>query len=229
MNIKIIITVFLLLLLGLVFFYMKNTGNNTQTEQQNNAQEISKTSMNSIQTAGAFEVLVSASNITWTAGKPNIIGYQHNGTMTLKEGTLNFNDSAITGAFTIDMTQLKVTSLGGGKAGNESRLESHLKTGDFFNVEAYPESRFVISQTKKESDGSYTVTGNLTMKNITNEITFPANISENDTGVILEAEFSIDRTKWDITFGSASFFDNLAENAIGDEVTLKLEIKATKE
>lgn len=179
---------------------------------------------------GTYAVLGEESKVEWSASKPLITGYTHHGTIPVQSGVIEVGNDTATGSFTIDMTGLKVTSLGGGKAGRESQLEAHLKTGDFFDVEKFPTASFEITSiARTETQGTYTVTGNLTMKGITEAVSFPAEIYEKDAMLHAAADFAIDRTRWGIEFGSSSVFDGLAENAIGDEVTLSLSLVAAKQ
>lgn len=180
---------------------------------------------------GSYTVIAEESSVEWSASKPLIDGYTHQGTIAVEGGTITIGEETASGAFTLDMTQLEVTSLGGGKAGQESQLEGHLKNSDFFNVGEYPTASFEItSVTRTQTEGTYMVTGNLTIKDTTESVTFPALIYEKDGKLYATApDFSIDRTDWGITFGSSNFFDGLAENAIGDEVTLTLNLVASKQ
>jgi len=210
------------------WFLLKNPTSETvvETQRQNIPQDSEITEVGQ----GTYTLVPEESEIAWTAQKPLIPGYVHRGTMGVKEGTLNARTGTISGEIIIDMNQVKLVSLGGGKAGNESKLEAHLKSGDFFDVGKYPISTFVITQAiKGETAGAYTLTGSLTMKDVTHEVSFPAQVFDEDGKLHLTAQFEIDRTQWNITFGSASFFDNLAENAIGDMVGLTLDLVATAE
>jgi len=180
--------------------------------------------------SGIYTLVPEESEIVWTAQKPRIPGYVHTGTMEVKTGILKVDTGGINGEIILDMNQVKLVSLGGGKAGNESKLETHLKSGDFFDVAKYPTSTFVITQaTKDEIEGTYTLNGSLTMKDVTHDISFPAQVFEQDEKLHLTAQLEIDRTQWNITFGSANFFDSLAENAIGDTVGLSLDLVAIPE
>lgn len=204
-------------------YYLSQQGSqpaDTQTETTNTVQETSTRP-----SVGTYTVIAEESSINWTAGKPLIAGYVHTGTLNVQSGTVEVADSSASGSFVIDMTSVKVTSLGGGKAGKESALEAHLKKDDFFGIETYPTATFTISSiAPTEEADTYTVTGGLTMKDKTNEVTFPVRIYMEEGKLHAYADFTIDRTLWGITFASASVFDNLANNAIGDEVTLSLKL-----
>lgn len=173
---------------------------------------------------GVYTLLPEESSVQWVAQKPLIVGYTHYGTMVPERGSLEVSENGTIGAVTLDMTRLRVDSLGGGKAGKETTLENHLKSGDFFQVDTYPTATFSLLRMDSGNDGSFFCVGELTIKNITNEVSFPATFTEDEGVFTLHANLTIDRTKWNITFGSASFFDNLAENAISNDVALSLNL-----
>lgn len=183
---------------------------------------------------GTYSIDTSDSAIAWSAGKPAIAGYIHNGTFSLDSGSVNLTESEITGEFVVDINSLKVTSLGGGKAGQESSLEGHLKGERFFDAETYSTATFVITDVSPKvlpgpSMQDYTATGELTLKGQTKEITFPMQVfvvSENEIWV--EADIALNRTEWGISFGSASVAEEITENIIGDTVNLDLSVKLTK-
>lgn len=183
----------------------------------------------SVPSSGVYEAVVAESSVMWSGQKPLIAGYVHKGTIMLSEGMIEVDGATATGSFTIDMNSIKATSLGGGKAGQESGLEKHLKSKDFFNVETYPTATMKIAAvTPIEGDAyRYTVTGELTLLGKTNTVTFPAEIYTTDDGTLMaNATVSIDRTVWGITYGSGSFFDNLANNAIDNNINLELSLVA---
>jgi polyisoprenoid-binding protein YceI len=177
---------------------------------------------------GTYTLVASESIVRWAAQKPLIEGYINSGTIGLTNGSITVTDTA-TGEFTIDMNTLAV-GLTAKKPGKESALEAHLKKSDFFDVEKYPTATFVISGVSPQGDAAttnrYDVTGELTMKGTTNTVQFPATIAMENGMLHADATFSIDRTKWGITLGSANFFQNLADNVIDDMVQLTLEIVA---
>ncbi len=162
------------------------------------------------------KVKVDESKITWTGHK---VTGQHEGTIKLQSGTLKFDDKnqLSGGTFTMDMSTLTVTDLEGDMKG---KLEGHLKSEDFFGTDKHSKSTLVITKVDG-SEGKYKVTGDLTIKGITHPITFNMNIYE-DTA---KADLKIDRTKYDIKYGSASFFDGLKDKAIYDEFDLNVSLK----
>jgi len=143
---------------------------------------------------------------------------QHNGTINLKEGWINWKENRIvSGEFTIDMTTIK-------DAEASERLEGHLKSDDFFGVEKYPLSKLVITGSESFEKGTAVVKGNLTIKGITNPIEFKATSMKKDDGTWFFANIVVDRTKYNIRYGSGSFFDNLGDKVIYDEFKLKVNL-----
>lgn len=183
-------------------------------------------------TPGSYSVDISTSEVRWAGKKLLIDGYINSGTIGLTEGTITVSDDVATGSFTIDMNTLAVGSTAK-KPGKESLLEGHLKGTGWFNVDEFPTAQFVITKVTPRADSDvtfeYDVTGDLTMKDVTNEISFPATIYESvDGNINVEAVTVMDRTKWGITSMSGSFFDDLADNVIDDNVQLSFSLKAEK-
>ena len=111
-----------------------------------------------------------------------------------------------------------------------AKLEGHLKSADFFDVEVHPTASFeVISSEPSDAEGTtHNVKGNLTMKSITKEITFPANISFEGDQLTATGTFTIDRTQWDVQYGSESFFPDLIKKGkdkiISNDIELTLNL-----
>jgi len=209
---------------GGYYYFVQPSQENGVMEKEHDAMMMED---GSVPSAGTYTVVSEESRVDWTAAKPLIAGYVHHGTIAVSDGTITIGENTASGSFTIDMSSVKVTSLGGGKEGQESQLENHLKADDFFGVETYPTASFVITGVvPTATENEYTLTGDLTLKDTTQSVSFPAHIYEKDGKVFATAEFSIDRTQWGITFGSSSVFSSLAENAIGDDVTLSLHLVA---
>ena len=168
-------------------------------------------------TATDKQVDVTNSQVTWKGHK--VTGH-HEGTIKLQNGSLNFDDKnhLTGGSFTMDMATLAVTDLDGDMQG---KLEGHLKSDDFFGIENHPKATFVITNVEGK-DGIYNVTGNLTIKGISHPNTFKMVIKDNNSAM---AALKVDRTKYDIKYRSASFFDGLKDKAIYDEFDLNVNLK----
>ena len=168
--------------------------------------------MAAISVAFANPIVVKSGTINWTGYK---VTGQHSGTLALKSGSLNLQDGQLVGGeFVVDMTSLTVTDLEGkGKA----NLEGHLKSDVFFGVEAHKEAHMKITQVSGDTSG-YTVTGDFTIKGQTHSVVFDMKLSENSA----TAKVKIDRTLYDIRYGSDSFFDNLGNKAIDNEFDIEV-------
>ena len=175
--------------------------------------------------AGSYSVNVEDSNVAWKGYK---VTGEHAGTINVKSGELTFgeNGELTGGKVVIDMTSIKCTDLQGEWAG---KLEGHLKSGDFFGVENFPTAELVITKVAaKGTPGDYKITGNLTIKETTEEIRFYAHLEENGGTIAATADIKIDRTDFDVRYGSGSFFDNLGDKTIYDEFDLTVNLKAVK-
>ena len=161
------------------------------------------------------EVKTEKSSITWKAYK---VTGSHMGTVNLKEGFLLFDNEKLTGGeFVVDMASLVDTDMEGGMKG---KLEAHLKSDDFFSVEAHPTSKLVFTNVKATGKNSYEVTGNLTIKGITKSIMFDVSVY----GSKATASVKVDRTDYDIKFRSGNFFENLGDKTIYDEFDLVVDL-----
>lgn len=166
-----------------------------------------------------YAVDTASSTIHWQGFKP---AGSHNGTIAIENGIINTSNGSISGgSFLISMNSLKDSE-------NDAKLENHLKSGDFFDVEKYPNAAFEITGIEK-TEGKTMLSGNLTIKDIKNNITFPVTVTNGNDVVTLSSEtFSIDRTKWDIKFKSKSFFDELEDKFINDDIEIKVSVTANK-
>ena len=167
-----------------------------------------------------YTVDAAKSTITWLGKK---VTGSHNGTISLKSGSLDVNGKSVTGGtFVIDMASIK-------DAGGSEKLEGHLKADDFFGAAKFPTSTFVITKVAG-TDANVTVTGNLTIKGITKPLSFPATVKTNTDGTVsaLAGKIVVDRTKYDIRYGSKSFFDSIGDKAIDDNFEIAVNLVAKK-
>tara|TARA_R110000744_G_scaffold142165_2_gene253712 strand:- start:169 stop:750 length:582 start_codon:yes stop_codon:yes gene_type:complete len=161
-------------------------------------------------------VKVSESTVTWKGYK---VTGEHNGSINLKSGFLEMKGKKLIGGeFVVDMTSLTCNDLEAGQG--KEKLEGHLKSADFFGVDANPNSKLVFTSVKAMNENSYTATGDLTIKGITKPVTVVVSMFENKA----TATIKVDRTKYDIKYGSGSFFDDLGDKAIYDEFDLVVDL-----
>ncbi|WP_128547505.1 YceI family protein [Larkinella soli] len=170
-----------------------------------------------------YTVDAERSTLTWNGKK---VTGEHHGPVKVEKGTLTANGSQLTGGtVTVDLRTIASTDLKDNKEYHD-KLINHLKSDDFFSVEKYPVATFKITKVSPKGGNVADVTGDLTIKNITNPVTFPVTLKV--TGNTLEAKgkATIDRAKYDMRFRSKSFFENLGDKMIEDEFTLDLNIVA---
>jgi polyisoprenoid-binding protein YceI len=187
--------------------------------------------------AGSTEMVASAqytvdpaaSMITWTGSKL-VGGGSHTGTIPVSDGQLMISEGNLVGGkFTMDVRLLKNADL---PAEDAAKLEGHLKSGDFFDVEKFPMASFDITSIQPVTDmegATHKITGNLTLKGESRSITLPANVSMD--GEMFKAStpaFTIDRKEWGMTYGSSSIVDLAKDKVINDEVGLELMLVAKK-
>jgi len=163
-----------------------------------------------------YTVDISQSKLKWFATK---VTGKHNGSIALKSGEMILKDSRIeSGTFIIDMNSIVDEDLT--DAGYNQKLINHLKSDDFFGVATFPEAKLVITQSTKFKDNKAIVKGNLTIKGKTNPVIFDAVKSGNN----FQAKIVVDRSKFDVKYGSNSFFENLGDKAISDDFTLEVDL-----
>ena len=169
----------------------------------------------------ADNVDVAASVLNWKGSKPT---GTHNGTVALKSGSLEMkNEKLAGGVFVVDLSSIKCLDLAG--TNGAGKLEGHLKGEDFFDVAKYPTSTFTITKVKNNGD-KLAVTGNLQIKDVTKSITIPAMIStENGVTTFKSEVFNINRTDFNVKYGSKSFFDNLKDKFIDDMMEMSFVVK----
>ncbi|MBW2960891.1 YceI family protein [Mesonia aestuariivivens] len=155
------------------------------------------------------------SKIEWEGEK---LTGSHEGTIMFKEGYLNMDGDKITGGeFIVDMSSIIATDLEGEY---KQKLEGHLKSDDFFGTANHPTAKLVIKNAIKKGN-DYGVIADLTIKGITKPVTFDLDMNA-DTAT---TELTIDRTEYDVKYGSGSLFDNLGDNVIYDDFELDITLK----
>jgi polyisoprenoid-binding protein YceI len=179
----------------------------------------------------SYTVNTSTSVIEWTGSKQ--VG-KHNGTLKLSGGTvfINSKNEIEGGNFVMDMNSIAVSDLKSGD-GKED-LEGHLKgltvenADHFFNVRKYPEASFEITNVSTEK-GRSTIEGNLTIKETTKSVKFPAIVIVNDNSLSITSDtFIIDRTQWKVNYASKSIFTDVSDKFVNDEIEMQVKLKASR-
>lgn len=166
--------------------------------------------------AQAEKIDIKRSTITWTGKK---VTGEHSGIVNFKEGMLVFKGKKLTGgSFIVDMTSLSNTDqTGDGK----KKLEGHLHSADFFNTAEFKTAKLVFKTIGEKKPGIYSITADLTVKGKTNPVKFDLTLK----GGKASTEFSVDRTKYGIQYGSGTFFSDLGDRTIYDEFDIKVELR----
>ncbi|MCR9205797.1 MAG: YceI family protein, partial [Halobacteriovoraceae bacterium] len=155
----------------------------------------------------------------WTGKK--ITGDSHTGTVGVKSGKLEMKDGKLAGGMiVIDMTKITTTDLSGKWA---KKLVGHLSTGDFFEVEKHGEAKFEAKKVTAAGKGKYKVNGELTIKGISK----PISVELVEKKGAFSGKLNFDRTKFDVKYNSGSFFKDLGDKLILDDVELDITL-ATK-
>ncbi len=169
------------------------------------------------------------SAVAWEGTK---VTGRHDGTIALGSGELYLvGDQLVGGNIVIDMTQIIVLDIE--DPGMNARLKGHLDSDDFFSVATFPQAKFEMAKLEliegaAESQPNYNIKGNLTIKGITHGISFPAIVKVDGNSMKATADFDLDRTRWDVRFGSGRFFEGLGDNLIHDNFNIKLDIVASR-
>ena len=156
---------------------------------------------------------------TYTIHPDSVIGFtgskitaSHSGGFKTFTGKISVADGNLAPPSSIEIDMNSTWS-------DSERLTRHLKSDDFFGVETYPSSKFILTAAELSGE-EYTITGDLTLHGVTKSIRFPATISITDAQVSLTAEFSIMRFDFDIVYKGR------ADDLIRDRVVIRLDVKA---
>jgi len=172
-----------------------------------------------------FKTDIESSLVNWKGFKPT---GEHYGTVNLKSGSFTVeNNKIVNGNFEIDMTSIVDLDMAADNEYN-AKLVGHLKSDDFFGVEKYPVAIFQLTSTEVKGDKTL-IKGNLKIKEKTHPVSFEATVTLDGDRLLLKSDtFKIDRSKWDIKFKSKSFFDDLGDKFIDDDMELSVLVNASK-
>lgn len=240
-------SLFALLLSG-AFFVACDSKPAGDVAEVSEAQEVA-----AVQGDAAFTVDTTESKVGWIGLKP---GGRHYGTFGLEDGSLQIKNGEVAGGtLLLDLNEIDVQDLDGDY---KQKLTGHLKSADFFDVEKYPQGKFEITsvskldgaaetaelteESSKEVDNdadkflpevsnpTHRVTGNLTLRDTTLSVTFPAHIALTEEGLQAKARFVIDRTNWGITFRDDTSPANRAKDeVIFNNVAVGFDLNAKKQ
>ncbi len=175
-----------------------------------------------------YTVQPEKSNVTWNGKK---VTGEHTGTINLQGGELVVQENEIVNAsISMDMTSIANTDLTDPQW--NKKLVDHLKSDDFFSVDKFPEATFKSTGFEKSTGNSsadYVVTGDLTIKGITHPVSFPVNVEVENGQFTASGTAVLDRTKWDVKYGSGSIFKGLGDKMIYDDFEITFDLVAQKQ
>ncbi len=223
MNIKdnklvlVVLGVIVLIVLGFVVFSKKDA-----SESVENGEVIV---LEKVDYDGSYTFDLENSLVVWEGKKTFLVDYVDQGIIYPSAGNVVFNDGMIeSGSIVFDMNS--ITALSTGSGSGQDMLSTHLKSADFFDTEKYPESSFTISRVESDPSrvGSYLLFGDMTIKGKSLPISVPVSMLQEEQGIALVGDIAVDRTLWDVQFGSGKFFQNLADNTIDDYFTISFSL-----
>ena len=179
--------------------------------------------------APSYKLQPQLSTLGWE-GKA--VTHGHNGTMQFSDGELLVKDASIVGGIvTVNMKTMVATDIK--DAETQGKFVGHMSSDDFFGVEKFPTSTFkIVSVTPIKGAAATadnaTIAGDLTIKGVTQRISFPAKAGVKDGVAAASGKVTIDRTKFGLRYGSKSFFDSIGDKAIYDTFDLTFNIIAKK-
>ncbi len=167
-----------------------------------------------------YKVNTAKTVVNWEGSK--VVASSHEGSIQIKSGNLILKEGLITsGMVVVDMTTIVDTDLEGAM---KEKLEAHLKSDDFFGVDKFPEASLDVKGTERIDDNKIRVNAMLTIKGRTNPVSFESTVSKVGDAMMFKGTVEIDRSLYEVRFGSGKFFDNLGDKAINDIFTLQFEL-----
>ena len=180
-----------------------------------------------VATANAETISIDTqkSGLEWLGKK--VLG-QHNGTVRLKSGSVTVESGKpVAGKFEVDMASIFVSDIQ--DPNDNKKLTGHLKSDDFFGVNLFPTT--TVELTKFEpianhaaGQPNYNVTGTVSIKGVSQPISFPATIELGEGKASAKAVVTLDRTKFNVRYGSNKFFDNLGDKVISDNFNVTVNV-----
>ncbi|GAB3820406.1 YceI family protein [Pontibacter rugosus] len=175
----------------------------------------------------AYQIVKEQSNVKWRGEK---VAGAHDGEIELQGGELMVANNQLTGGnIIIDMNTITNTDITAEE--DNAKLVGHLKADDFFGVEKYPTAKFDITSVSPiasaaAGEPNYNVQGNLTIKEKTEQVSFPAVVNIQNGTVNAKADVMVDRSKFDVRYGSETLLGELGDKAISDEFKITFDVTA---
>ena len=172
---------------------------------------------------GRYSVDADVSQVEWAGRNPNT---RHIGTVDIAKGVIDIKDRTITGTVEIDMDTIHNINLEGDEL--QPVLEAHLRSDDFFFTKIFPKAVFTFKKAKPIEPGwltapNYRVEGELNLRGVSAGLEFDATVAPIEEGTfVVEAHFDIDRTRWNVIYGSTRFFEHLGMHKVFDLLSFQI-------
>lgn len=171
-------------------------------------------------TMAKFQIQNASSTVNWTGKK--VLGL-HTGSIKVESGVLEITHGLITsGEIKIDMTSIAVTDIEDVRTHNE--FLAHLQNDDFFSVDKFKTAKLEITGSTQKENNNFAVSGNLTIKDITHSVNFNAKVEVFTDYLHSMGEIVIDRTIYNIRYGSGKFIENLGDKLVYDDFVLQFKL-----
>jgi rhodanese-related sulfurtransferase len=179
---------------------------------------------------GVYLVDTGAGRVEWVGRNPNT---RHHGTVKIAKGLFKLDTGIISGTFELDMNTIHNINLEGDEL--HPVLEQHLKSDDFFFVKLFPKALFTITEGKPKDPAwltspNYSVKGKLSLREVSAPLEFDATVNQADKNrLAIESHFDIDRTQWNVIYGSVRFFEHLGMHKVFDLISIQVNLVADKQ
>ena len=213
------------LIISLSVFYLISCGSKQKTVDESKGIMSNKPGEVLRLEPGSYSVLIDSSMVFWEGGK--LSGSTHDGNLLLNSGSVIISDSkTISGEFIVDMTTMDCLDIN--NENSKNRLLDHLRSDDFFDVNNHREASLSINSSKNIGENNFLFSGDLTIKGITNPVEMKGKISNHIDSYAADIEMSFDRSKYNVKYKSISFFSDLGDNYILDNIDLSVSILTKK-
>ena len=212
-------------LLVITCFYISSCAKKDSSDKLNNRFESSSNASKAfVLESGNYELKLDSSRLDWECGW--LGGMSHNGDIKFKNGKIEIkNNNSAFGKFVVDMNKIDCFDLSGGA---KSKLISHLKSNDFFSVDNYNEAILEIDSLEHIKENKFLLFGDLMIKDIKNPVAMKGQIFKVENGYRASIKLSFDRAKFNVKYKSKSFFSDLGDNIIDDNVILNANVQLFK-
>jgi len=175
---------------------------------------------------GIHQIDIQRSRIEWIGR--NLLN-RHFGTLRVRAGEIEVRHAAIArGKLTVDMDSIQNADVE--DPALRKLLIAHLKSDDFFDVQRFPTAEFQLSNItafadSKPGNPNTEIRGTLTLKSVSNNIAFPAIVAPTPDGLLaVDAHLDLDRTRWNVRYGSGKLYDKLGKHLVNDQISIELKL-----